>query len=58
MKIKESKKSLFKVIIAVLLAFVFAIPASTVQAAPKTIVLNHWSWLDASDGETWEKMIN
>jgi len=56
-KIKGSKKSLFKVIIAGLLAFVFVTPASTVHAAP-TIVLNHWSWLDASDGEVWEKMVN
>ena len=58
MKIKKPQRSIFKLATAVLLTFAFVTPTSNVQAAPKEIVLNHWSWLDASDGETWEKMVN
>jgi ABC-type glycerol-3-phosphate transport system substrate-binding protein len=57
-KIKKPQRSIFKLATAGLLTFAFVAPISNVQAAPKEIVLNHWSWLDASDGETWEKMIN
>lgn len=58
MKVKSSRKSLFNVVLIGVLTLAFVTPIQTIQAAQSTITLNHWSWLDASDGETWAKMID